>query len=127
MSKFMTYDYWVDNFKPIKNKISKYATDSLIHFETYGEEVEFVTKADNKHIWTEVDGDNGMYLVSGYHIVNRINHYVTNVPWQEDEDICITIAEYVVCSCYDVNDEETEPDEDCELCYGEGTYTDWKD
>ena len=84
MSKFMTYDYWETNFKPIKNKISKYPDDSLIHFETYGEEVEFVQKADNKNIWTEVDGDSGTYIVAGYHFVNRIHYYITENPWDDE-------------------------------------------
>jgi hypothetical protein len=87
MSKFMTYDYWETNFKPIKNKISKYADDDLIHFETYGEEVEFVKQAYEKNpntIWTEVDGDSGTYIVAGYHYVNRIHYYITENAWDDE-------------------------------------------
>ena len=87
MSKFMTYDYWETNFKPIKNKISKYADDDLIHFETYGEEVEFVKAQyaiNPKTIWTEVDGDEGSYIVAGYHFVNRIHYYITENPWTDE-------------------------------------------
>ena len=87
MSKFMTYDYWETNFKPIKNTISKYADDDLIHFETYGDEVEFV-KAQHainpKTIWTEVDGDSGTYIVAGWHFVNRIHYYITENPWDDE-------------------------------------------
>ncbi len=124
MSQFMTYDYWVDNFKPIKNKISKYATDDLIHFETYGEELDFVTKADNKHIWTEVDGDSGTYIISGYHFVNRIQYYITDNPWT-DEYTEIPTWVYRECDCVE---EETDGvltwngdyNPDCEECE-EGT------
>jgi hypothetical protein len=87
MSKFMTYDYWETNFKPIKNTVSKYPDDSLIHFETYGDEVEFVKQAyekDPKTIWTEVDGDSGTYIVAGWHFVNRINYYITENPWDDE-------------------------------------------
>ena len=84
MSKFMTYDYWETNFKPIKNKISKYADDDLIHFETYGEEFDFVKEQDPKTIWTEVDGDSGTYIVAGYHFVNRIHYYITENPWDDE-------------------------------------------
>lgn len=83
----MTYDYWETNFKPIKNTISKYADDDLIHFETYGNEVEFVKQAyekDPKTIWTEVDGDSGTYIVAGYHFVNRIHYYITENPWDDE-------------------------------------------
>ena len=74
-----------------------------------------------------MDGDNGVYIVNGYHYVNRIQYYITEVPWQPDDDICITLCEYVVCDCYDVNDEEAEPSTDCERCWGEGIYTEWRD
>jgi hypothetical protein len=112
----MTYDYWVDNFKPIKNKISKYPDESLIHFETYGEEVEFVQKADNKYIWTEVDGDSGTYIVAGYHWVNRIQYYITENPW-EDEYTEIPTWCYRNCDC---TEETGEYDENCTECE-EGT------
>lgn len=98
MSKFMTYDYWQNTYKPIKNKISKYASDDLLHFETYGEEVEFVQKADNKYIWTEVDGDSGTYIVAGYHFVNRLHYYITENPW-EDEWTEIPTWCYRQCDC----------------------------
>lgn len=98
MSKFYTYSSWVDTFKPIKNSISKYAEDSLIAFETHGEEAEFVQKADNKYIWTEVDGDSGTYIVAGYHYVNRIQYYITTNPW-EDEFTEIPTWVYRNCDC----------------------------
>jgi len=116
MSKFYTYDAWVDTFKPIKNKISKYPDESLIHFETYGEEVEFVQKADNKYIWTEVDGDEGTYIMAGYHWVNRIHYYITENPW-DDEWTEIPTWCYRNCDC---TEETGEYDENCTECE-EGT------
>jgi hypothetical protein len=123
MMSEMTYEQWVEKYKPIKNHL---VTDDTTSFETYGEELQFVILSDDYKVWTELDGDNGVYLVSGYHIVNRISYYVTEIPWQEDEDICITVCEFVVCDCFDPDDEETEPDQDCDQCGGDGTYTDWK-
>jgi len=53
-------------------------------FETYGEELEFVRKQDPRTIWTLLDNDDGddgdLYLVSGYHLVNRIGYLVSTVP-----------------------------------------------
>lgn len=112
MSKFMTYDYWVDNFKPIKNKISKYPDESLIHFETYGEEVEFVAKQDPNTIWTEVDGDSGTYIVAGYHYVNRINYYITENPWT-DEWTEIPTWSYRDCDCIN---EDGDSNPNCTEC-----------
>jgi hypothetical protein len=87
MSKFYTYSAWVDTFKPIKNTVSKYPDDSLIHFETYGDEYDAVKKAHEinpKIVWTEVDGDEGSYIVAGWHFVNRIHYYITENPWEDE-------------------------------------------
>ena len=49
-------------------------------FETYGEELAFVRTQDPKTVWTLLDGDDGdLYLVSGYHFVNRIGYRVARV------------------------------------------------
>jgi hypothetical protein len=118
MSKFYTYGSWVDTFKPIKNNISKYQDDSLIHFETYGEEVDFVKQQDPKHIWTEVDGDEGTYIVAGWHFVNRIHYYITENPW-EDEFTEIPTWTYRICDCQDET-EDGEYNPECPECE-EGT------
>ena len=113
MSKFYTYSAWADTFKPIKNSFVKY--DSIT-FETFGEEVEFVQKADNKYIWTEVDGDSGTYIVAGYHWVNRIHYYITEKPW-DDEYTEVPSWVYRNCDCTD--DEQYEDNgynPDCPDC-----------
>ena len=113
MSKFYTYNSWVDTFKPINNHLRKYED---IAFETYGEEAEFVQKADNKYIWTEVDGDSGTYIIAGYHFVNRIQYYITQNPW-EDEFTEVPSWAYRDCD----NAEEGECSNDCPECNGEST------
>lgn len=115
MSKFYTYDAWVDTFKPIKNSLVKY---DQLHFETYGEEVEFVQKADNKYIWTEVDGDEGTYIVAGYHWVNRIHYYITENPW-DDEWTEVPTWVYRRCDCTEEEGFE-DGNPDCAECeYGD--------
>ena len=111
MSKFMTYDYWADTFKPITNSIRN---NGDLAFETYGEEVEFVQKADNKYIWTEVDGDSGTYIVAGYHWVNRIQYYITTNPW-DDEMTEVPTWVYRQCDCAEQN-EDGDYDPDCPEC-----------
>ena len=111
MSKFMTYDYWADTFKPITNSIRN---NGDLAFETYGEEVEFVQKADNKYIWTEVDGDSGTYIVAGYHWVNRIHYYITTNPW-DDEMTEVPTWVYRQCDCAEQN-EDGDYDPDCPEC-----------
>jgi hypothetical protein len=109
MSKFYTYDAWVDTFKPIKNSLVKY---DQLHFETYGEEVEFVAKQDPKTIWTEVDGDGGTYIIAGFHYVNRIHYYVTENPWEDEYTEVPTWMERQ-CDCQDDAEEGIYCDE-CE-------------
>jgi hypothetical protein len=118
----MTESEWSTKYRPIKNHL---VSDDTTSFETYGEELDFVTQQPNSTVWTEMDGDNGVYIVQGYHLANRISYYVTEIPWQDDDDICITICEFVTCHCYNEDTDEANPD--CEDCYGEGNYTDWKD
>ena len=96
MSKFYTYDAWVDTFKPIKNTITKYP--DTIHFETYGDEQAFVWEQPNENVWTEVDGDSGTYIISGRHFVNRIQYYVTREPWT-DEYTEVPTWVYRQCDC----------------------------
>lgn len=121
----MTYDYWETNFKPVKNKISKYPDDSLIHFETYGDEKDFVAEQEPNKIWTEVDGDSGTYIVAGWHFVNRISYYITENPWS-DEYTEIPTWVYRDCDCIDEEQNgiltyQGDPNPDCEECHGEGT------
>jgi hypothetical protein len=84
MSVFYTYKAWVDTFKPVANPLRNQKDFLEIGFETYGDEVEHVRLQDPNHVWTEVDGDDGTYIVSGYHYVNRIQYFVTENPWTDD-------------------------------------------
>jgi hypothetical protein len=73
----------------------KYQYDELIksesfgndgRLETYGKDLIKVMAQDNNKIWTMVDGDNGMYLVAGYHFVNRIYYVITKEPWDSPDE-----------------------------------------
>ena len=61
-------------------------------FETYGEELDFVRAQNPRHIWTLVDGDDdNQYVISGYHLVNRIGYLISTIPFPEDADIEVLI------------------------------------
>lgn len=113
MSEIYTYDAWEAKFKPIKNHLSKY--DNLA-FETYGEEVEYIATQPNENVWTEVDGDEGCYIIAGKHFVNRIQYYVCEVPWT-DEFAEVPTWAYRICDC---TEETGDPDPNCKEC-DEGT------
>ena len=93
---FTSFDEWEEKYTALKNPKSDEDDEGLsaIMFETYGEELNYIqTEVDIHIIWTWVDGDEGSYLVAGYHIVNRIGYFVTEKMW-DDEDIVITYDTY---------------------------------
>jgi hypothetical protein len=114
----ITESEWSAKYRPIKNKFVK---DDTTSFETYGEELDYVCLQPHSTVWTEVDGDDGVYIVAGYHLANRIQYYITEIPWTDDEDPFVTICKYVECECMD----EGEGKPDCPECGGDGVYTEW--
>jgi hypothetical protein len=53
-------------------------------FETYGEEIRFVSEQVPRTIWTLIDGEDGdLYVVSGLHFVNRVGYLISKVPVPE--------------------------------------------
>lgn len=108
MSKFYTYDAWEKTFKPIVNPIqqAKYPDHTMLTFETYDDEYELVKQAhanDPKTVWTEVDGDEGTYIIAGLHWVNRIHYYITENPW-DDEYTEVPSWMERQCDCLDKDD-----------------------
>jgi hypothetical protein len=79
------FDAWEANYKPIKNHITGENDDK---FETYGEELDYVRSVadtEPRRVWTLVDGDDGnLYIVDGYHLVNRVNYFITEKPLEGD-------------------------------------------
>jgi len=113
----LTETQWEEQYLPIDNPI----TNEGKSFETYGEELAYVLTHDNHNVWTEMDGDNGVYIVNGYHLVNRIQYYITDNPWNDEDDITITVCTFQDCN----NAIEGECKPDCEMCGGDGALTVW--
>jgi hypothetical protein len=91
----MDFDEWFDTYKPIPNNIDKNASFDGHMFETYGDEVAFVKKADPNYIWTYGDGDDGgSYVWNGWSFVNRIGYFITEVPCPPDTTIQIRVSSY---------------------------------
>ena len=74
-------DAWETKYQPIKNHITGEDDDK---FETYGEELDYVRSiadTEPRRVWTLVDGEDGnLYIVDGYHLVNRVNYFITKEP-----------------------------------------------
>lgn len=110
--KVYTYGDWEKEFQPMPNSIRN---NGDLQYETYGEEQEYVRQQDERNIWTEVDGDNGTYLIAGYRLVNRIQYFITTVPW-EDDAIEVPTQLWRDCDCTIEVDENP----DCTQCAGYG-------
>lgn len=52
-------------------------------YETFGEEVEYLKKIPNNRIWTIIDEDGEMFIIAGYHFVNRLGYLVTKEEWSD--------------------------------------------
>lgn len=71
---------WMNQFKPVDNHIKP---ENGQMFETYGPEVGYVQQvAEEKpgHVWTLLDADGMTMIGDGYHHVNRLAYYITEVP-----------------------------------------------
>lgn len=79
----LTYPEWCANFRPIKNELCRGAPFDGFMFETYGGEVDFVRRQGPENIWTLVDADDELIILSGWHIVNRLGYFVTERPWNK--------------------------------------------
>lgn len=120
--EILGYEAWADKYKPITNKFRKYEENT---FETYGEEVEFVQAQDPRYVWTWVDGDMSSLIVAGYAYVNRLSYYITEVPWEDDNDYVLLSVEKE-CECYSEDYESGDyGDPECDKCEGYGLVTEY--
>ena len=58
-------------------------------FETYGDELDFVEDHASSNIWTLVEEGGVLSLSSGKVLVNRIGHFVTEIPCYENINIVL--------------------------------------
>lgn len=114
MSKIYTQSAWYNNFNPLPNKVI--SDNETYAYETYGSELYYVKEYDEKYVWTEVDGDYGTYIVSGFHLVNRLQYFITEKPW---EDSYTQVPTWLYRECDNAVDGECK--RDCPLCDGEST------
>jgi hypothetical protein len=81
-------DVFDEKYPPSKSATPSTVMDNdsqLGMYETFSPDIEIVQAADPRCVWTAVDGDGGMFMVSGMHFVNRIYYYISEVPRENDE------------------------------------------
>lgn len=79
----VSFDEWRDAYRPVRNTIRTDAPFDGLMFETFGPELDAVAAAHPACVWTLVssDDDDGLYLLTGFHFVNRMGYLVTERPW----------------------------------------------
>ena len=125
--EILGWNAWAEQYKPKTNHLSKYPDEKM--YETYGNEVEYIQTVDPKYVWTLVTGDMCDLIVAGYAYVNRLAYYVTEVPWENEEDYVLLSLEKE-CECYDEEawdngEREDAGDPNCQLCEGYGLVTEY--
>ena len=83
----MTFEEWIEKYKPINNWLHKGGDTEL--FETYGVELGVVLGVnlmDTRKVWTLIEGDEGLWVTNGYHLVNRLNYFITDIPYEGEEE-----------------------------------------
>lgn len=128
-----TFESWLEEYKPIPNHFDENASFQDengvgIMFETYGDEVEFVKKAKPEYIWTYGQGDNGAtYIWNGWHFVNRLGYFITEVPCPPDTEVQVQVGEedYYCDNCqWIMGEDETPETHECKECTRCGEYLD---
>ena len=79
----LTYDEFEAQFKPVENPDHDHG---VFQFDAYDKNdsdfLEFMSVNYPNHIWTRIDGEDGcIYNINGWHIVNRIDYIITEIPW----------------------------------------------
>mgnify|MGYP003112893926 CR=1 FL=1 len=87
-----TEDIWFEKYKPYQNTIDVDGDHTWLSidgvnysFETYGNEEARVKQFLNEHIWTLIEVDGEEHIVPGFHIANRLCHFICEIPFQEPD------------------------------------------
>lgn len=83
--RFMTYEEWVDEFKPIENPQEEGAAFEGCLFDTHVPvDVAAIAEADSACVWTLVDDGENRSITNGWRFVNREGYFITEVPFPDD-------------------------------------------
>ena len=93
----ITYDTWTATYRPIGEP------GCPRQFDWFDNDLEELRAANQACIWTELDNRD---IISGFHFVNRVSYYLTEVPCPDSAFITVF-------------DDDFEPDDEDELDEGE--------
>jgi hypothetical protein len=99
------FEEWSEKYKPINNHLApeRSCYDGMM-YETDGKELEFVRSQPDANVWTLVNWEREDFLIPGFHIVNRLGYFVTQIPFTGE----------MFSECIIVGRDLTEDEEDLE-------------
>lgn len=80
---------WETTYKPISYPLDKFNNaNTTLMYETYGKELTSINKYQNVYVWSLVETSiGGLRIVNGRRMVDLIGYYLTELPWQDGDDI----------------------------------------
>lgn len=60
-------------------------------YETYGEELAYVMAQPHDRVWTLLDTDGHLFVVSGARFVNRLGYFISTVATDEALSFCVDL------------------------------------
>jgi hypothetical protein len=79
----MTYDDWLETYRPVPNPLAKSAPFDGLMFETFGPELAHVRDTPADRVWTLVEGDDDF--------VNRLGYFIAAQPRPPHVDIEVPV------------------------------------
>lgn len=84
----LTEDDFDAQFLPVENLEQGHG---VYQFDAYDSKdrdfLQFMAANYPTHVWTRIEGADGcLYNINGWHIVNRIDYVITEVPWLEKNE-----------------------------------------
>ena len=76
----MTFEEFDEKYDPIIRD------DDSIAWETYGDDLLVVQLYPNNKIWTCVEAEGELYLIPGYHWVDRLFYVICNKEWTDETE-----------------------------------------
>lgn len=74
-------DVFYEYFRPFRHPSTKFNAWGELGLETFGEDLQLAFHYDENYVWTVVEGgeDSDLWIVPGFHRVNRICFLLTEV------------------------------------------------
>lgn len=93
MAKQRSYEQWVREYQPIKVEelfpgVRGSSFDGTM-FETHGDQKDYVASEVEERIWTLISVDDELWIVSGWHFVNRMGYFVTKESFKSDIQVLV--------------------------------------